>query len=81
MAEDLKAALDAAELQATENDSVIAAAVNLFATLSGLIRDTAGSVEKVNALADKIDQQGASLATAIAANTPAENQTGGETQP
>lgn len=74
MAEDLKAALDRAEQQATENDSVIASAVTLFETLSGLIRDTAGSAEKANALADKIDAQGAQLATAIAANTPAENQ-------
>jgi ABC-type transporter Mla subunit MlaD len=71
MAEDLKAALDRAEQQATENDSVIASAVALFETLSGLIRDTAGSAEKANALADKIDAQGANLAAAIAANTPA----------
>jgi hypothetical protein len=67
MAMDLTRLEAAVERDTTVNQS----AITLLSQLSQLVRDTAGDVTKVNALADALDAQQQALADAVVAHTPA----------
>lgn len=64
---DLKRMTAAVEAGKTVDES----ATTLLGQLAQLVRDTAGDPAAVNALADQLEAQQASLAAAVVANTPA----------
>lgn len=65
------AELDKLRSEVEENKTVIGSAVVLLNNLSERLRAVAGDATATSALADELDANNASLAAAVAANTPA----------
>jgi cell division FtsZ-interacting protein ZapD len=79
-------AMEMAELgrltsEVAEGNDVQQSAITLLQNLSQLIRDNATDQTALNALADQLDSQNASLAAAVVANTPAAPNGGGAEEP
>ena len=64
-------ALDNMEAEVSENTDVVASAVVLLNSISAELAAAKNDPIKIQALADKLDQNSNALAAAIAANTPA----------
>lgn len=66
----MSAGLDRLKEEVAENSTLIGSVTTLLNSLSQQIRDNAEDPEALNALADELDAQNASLAAAVEANTP-----------
>jgi hypothetical protein len=62
--------MDALKAKITTLDTVIASAIAAFQGLAGMIATVAGDKDATLALSADVDEQAASLATAIPQNTP-----------